>query len=364
MNSIELLKELIKIDSSTKEKGNYAIEYCSDYLKSHGIEGKIFENNGFKSYVAVLGEGDKTLVLNGHVDVVSGKENQFIPLEDEKVIVGRGSADMKGGCAAMIGAFIRLNWVKEKLSGKIMLQLVSDEEIGGKNCSGYLVENGYVGDFVICTEPTNLKISLKSKGIIRLDVESKGVSAHGSRPWEGKNAILKSIENYSVIEKLPIMNVSSKFYEKSTANLAFISGGDIYNRVPEKSVIGLDIRYVPNIDPNDIVENIVEAVDGNVIVKAVELGVNVDQNNFYVQEFSKTVLKNLGCDSIDYTAQHGGSDARFFAKLGIPAIEFGPSGDFWHGDDEYVEKESVKILEEILFEFSERFGSLLEGKAF
>ena len=355
MNSIELLKELIKIDSSTRSKGNYAIDYCSNYLKSYGIEGKILENKGFKSYVATIGEGDKTLVLNGHLDVVSGKEEQFIPIEDEIKVVGRGSADMKSGCSAMIGAFIRLSKIKNQLKNKIMLQLVSDEETGGTNCSGYLVEKGYVGDFVICTEPTNLKISLQSKGIIRLDIESSGISAHGSRPWEGRNAILKSIENYSIIENLPVMNMGSEFYKNSTANLAFINGGDIYNRVPEKSVIGLDIRYVPHIDPKIMVEAIREAVDGKVTVKAVEPGVNVDKNNLYVQALSKVVSKNLHGKDTEFTAQHGGSDARFFAKLGIPAIEFGPSGDYWHGDGEYVEKESIVVLEEILYEFSQKF---------
>lgn len=355
MESIELLKELIKIDSSTREKANGAIEYCSKYLEGHGVTGEIFDNNGFKSYVATIGEGDKTLVLNGHLDVVSGKEEQFVPVEEEGKIIGRGSADMKGGCVAMMSAFVRLMDEKDKLKSKIMLQLVSDEETGGVNCSGYLVDKGFLGDFVICTEPTNLKISLQAKGIIRLDVESSGISAHGSRPWEGKNAILKSIENYSIIEKLPIMNVGSEFYKNSTANLAFINGGDIYNRVPEKSVMGLDIRYVPSLDPQDIIDEIVKSVDGKVTVKAVEAGVNVDQNNFYVQKFNEVVMRHLKIDSPEFTAQHGGSDARFFSKLGIPAIEFGPRGDFWHGDNEYAEKESIFMLEEILFEFAKGF---------
>lgn len=353
MESVKLLKELMKIDSSTIEKANEAIDYSAEYLKNNGIKGEILINNGYKSYVATIGEGEKTLVLNGHLDVVSGKLSQFDPIEDDGKIIGRGSADMKSGCVAMMQALIKLQ--NEPLNSKIMLQLVSDEETGGNNCSRYLVEKGYIGDFVICTEPTNLKISIQSKGIIRLDIESSGVASHGSRPWEGENAILKSIDNYSRIEKLQIMNIGSEFYENSTVNLAKIKGGDIYNRVPDKSVIGLDVRYVPHIDPKEIIEDIIKTVDGNVKIKNVEPGVYVKPDNSYIKKLEQSVRKILPGESIQFAAQHGGSDARFFAEKGIPAIEFGPKGDYWHGDKEYVEIESMLQLEEILFDFAKGY---------
>ena len=54
--------------------------------------------------------------------------------------------------------------------------------------------------------------------------------------------------------------------------------------------------------------------------------------------------------------QHGGSDARFFAEKGIPAIEFGPKGNYWHGDNEYVEIESIYKLEEIIYDFAKKFS--------
>jgi succinyl-diaminopimelate desuccinylase len=319
----------------------------------HGIEGEILENDGYKSYVAVIGEGEKTLVLNGHLDVVSGKAGQFEPVELDGKIFGRGSADMKAGCAAMIHAIIAL---KDKpLTSRVMIQLVPDEETGGRWGTRFLVKNGYVGDFVICTEPTNLKISIQSKGIIRMDVESSGVAAHGSRPWEGENAIIKSIENYSKIVDLPIMKIGSEFYEGSTANLAKISGGDIYNRVPDSSVIGLDIRYVPHVDPEQIVADIRKVVDGDVTVKGIEHGVHVAADHPYVLDLIESLKRISGDEEIELTAQHGGSDARYFASLGIPAIEFGPSGDFWHGDGEYVEMDSMERLKDILIDFALNF---------
>lgn len=353
MDYLNLVKKLISIDSSNKENANKAIIFCKEYLSDNGIEGEIITNNGYMSYITSIGKGEKTLVLNGHLDVVSGKPCQFTPIDKDGKIFGRGSADMKSGCVAMMNAIIKLK--DENLKSNVMLQLVSDEEIGGENCTGYLVDKGYLGDFVICTEPTNLEVSIQSKGIIRMDIESFGVSAHGSRPWEGKNAILKGIENYNKIKNLPIMNESSNYYKNSTANLAFIKGGDIYNKVPDKSLLGLDIRYVPHIDPKDIIKDIEEVVDGNVFVNAIEPGVNCECSNEYIKKLSSSVKKILPYKKIKYVAQHGGSDGRFFATKGIPIVEFGPKGNYWHGDDEYVEKESIKQLEEILIDFARKF---------
>jgi succinyl-diaminopimelate desuccinylase len=260
---------------------------------------------------------------------------------------------MKGGCAAMMQAFIRLK--DEDPGSRVMLQLVPDEETGGRMGTRFLVEQGYIGDFVICTEPTNLQISIQTKGIILLDIISAGKAAHGSRPWEGENAILKSLENFVGITALPILNIGSDFYEKSSVNLARIHGGDIYNRVPDSCVMGLDIRYVPHLDPEEIIARIREAVDGEVQVKICEHGVNVDPADPYVQRLRESVERIMPDETVELSAQHGGADTRFFAARGIPAVEFGPRGAFWHGDGEYVEAESLKQLEDILVDFALHF---------
>ncbi len=353
MESVSLLKDLIKIDSSTREGANEAIDYCVKYLNTHGINGELIENNGYRSFVATIGSGEKTLILNGHLDVVSGHTSQFEPIEEAGKIIGRGSADMKSGCVAMIQAMIKLK--DTPLNNSIMLQLVSDEETGGVNCSNHLVEQGYLGDFVICTEPTQMKVSLQSKGIIRMDVISEGVSAHGSRPWQGVNAITKAYENYAKIEKLSILAVGTQFYEHSSLNLAFIEGGDIYNRVPDKCKIGLDIRYVPSLAPEDIIKEVESVVDGEVVVSVIEPGVNTGMDDPYVQAFSRIVERYDGGKSCEYSVQHGGSDGRFYASKGIPVIEFGPKGGCWHGDDEFVETESINQLEAILIDYMKIF---------
>jgi succinyl-diaminopimelate desuccinylase len=280
----------------------------------------------------------------------------FEPYEIEGKIFGRGSADMKAGCAAMMNTIIKLS--KESLNCKVMLQLVSDEEEGGLNGTKILVEKGYHGDFIICGEPTNLKLSIQSKGFIRLKILEYGKSAHGSRPWEGENAIKKAINTYDRIISLPFLKISSEFYDGSTVNLAKIHGGDIYNKVPDRCEIGLDIRYIPDIDSGTIIEEIESVVDGEVEIIHIGEGTSIPKDNIFLEELRKTV-----CDFTDenagYTVQHGSSDVRHFSKHGVSAIEFGPSGENWHGDGENVDIESINVYENILFDFAKKFNGIL-----
>lgn len=350
---IDFLKELVRIDSSTKQGANQAIDVAAGYLKDHGIDGTIVDCQGWKSYVAVLGQGEKTLIWNGHLDVVSGSGEQFEPFEQDGRLIGRGTADMKGGCLAMMEAFIALK--EEALSSKIMLQLVPDEEIGGIHGTKNLVEEGYLGDFVICTEPTQMKVSLQAKGILRVLLHTSGKAAHGSRPWEGENAISKAMENVKRIQALPILNEGSEFYEKSSINLAFIRGGDIYNRVPDACTLGLDIRYVPHLDASAIVSAIEEIVNGKIEIEAMEPGVCVAEESKEVQQLKDSMLIISPELSLETTAQHGASDGRFFSGRGIPAIEFGPTGAAWHGDHEYVELKSIEQLRDILIHYALHF---------
>lgn len=353
MEKALFLSELVKIDSSTPTKANECIEKCAQYLSEQGIKGEILEQNGIKSYVSIVGEGGKVLILNGHVDVVSGKNSQFEPHISGSRFYGRGAADMKGGVVAMIYAFCQLK--SEKLGCKVMLQLVADEEVGGENGTKFLVDRGYTGDFVICSEPTNLNISVNAKGILRLDIITKGFAAHGSRPWEGDNAIIKSLENFDKIERLPIINQSSKYYDRTSVNLAFIKGGDIYNRVPDETLMGLDIRFVPHIDPQDIIAAIKDAVEGEVVVKNIEPSINVAEDCTYVHVLKEITTQISKFGKVELIGQHGTSDARFFSGKGIPAIEFGPVGNGWHGDGEFVDLESIAQLEKIIISFAKKF---------
>jgi succinyl-diaminopimelate desuccinylase len=344
----ELLKELILIDSSTKEGANQAVEFCKQWLIEEKLKPNLIDNNGYKMLVCEIGEGDKTIVFNGHVDVVSGKKEQFVPVEKNGRLYARGAADMKAGVAAMMFAMKELR--NQKLGVRIQLQIVSDEEIGGMNCTGYLVENGYRGDFVISSEPTQLGIALQAKGVLRLEVEVTGKSAHGSRPWEGDNAIVKAYRAYEKMLELPFTKESSDFYESPSVNLAIIAGGEVFNKVPDRCLMSLDIRYLPGQDPDSIVQQIQSISDGQVTVSLKGIPVATERDNIFITQLKPVLEKHIDGEAVIF-GQHGAADTQYFAAHGIPAIEFGPSGANWHGDDEYVELESMEKYKDILIDY-------------
>jgi succinyl-diaminopimelate desuccinylase len=349
-----ILKDLISINSSTKEGANRAIEYCHQWLSGADLPSELIENNGYKMAVCEIGSGDQTVIFNGHVDVVSGKDEQFIPVEVRDKIYGRGSADMKAGVAAMMCAVKELH--NKPLGVKIQLQIVSDEEIGGFNCSGYLAEQGFRGDFVICSEPTQLGIALEAKGVIRLDIEIEGDPAHGSRPWEGINAIEKAFEVHQKLLKLPFAKESSEFYPYPSINLAKIKGGDVYNKVPEKCVMSYDIRYLPTQNHEDVIKQIEGITDGEVIINMFSKPLVTERDNPFILMLEPIVEKHTE-DKAVFFGQHGSADTVFFANYGIPAIEFGPSGLNWHGDKEYVLPHSIHLYEKMLIDFAMKFSN-------
>jgi succinyl-diaminopimelate desuccinylase len=348
---IVLLNELIKIDSSTKSGANQAIQFCSEWLQQHGLNVQHFNNEGYQSLICEIGTGDETIVLNGHVDVVEGIEEQFHPFIADGKMYGRGSVDMKAGVAAMMEVMAQLR--NEQLSKKLMLQLVPDEETGGRYGSKFLADQGYIGDFVICGEPTSLGVAIQSKGVLQLDFKIEGKPAHGSRPWEGKNAILKAFQIYNNILELPFATESQPpIYDKPSINLAKLSGGTVYNKVPERCEMSLDIRYLPNQSPERIYQQVHELIEDEVHIHICNDAIKTEASNKYVQKLCTAIKRNTQIENVNIFGQHGSSDGQFFTKYGSDAIEFGPVGADWHGENEMVYIDSMKEYIEVLKDFS------------
>ncbi|WP_078592886.1 M20 family metallopeptidase [Evansella clarkii] len=357
VDTISLLEEMIKIDSSTKEGANEAVEFCGNWLEKHGMPVEMLDNEGYKIAVCEIGEGDNTIVFNGHVDVVDAHPQQFNPKMENGKLYGRGSIDMKGGVASMMAAMVSL---KDKdLSCKVQLQIVPDEETGGNYGTGYLTEQGYLGDFIICGEPTDYGIAVQSLGVIHLDVVTLGVAAHGSRPFLGENAIENAYKLYEKILKLPFTEEEAPpFYGSASVNLAKISAGTARNMVPDRCTMALDIRYLPTQSPNDIIRQIEEAVvDGEVHIVQVSDPITTKEDNPYVKALGKCVTAHTDQKEPRIYGQRGSSDGKFFTKHGGAPVEFGPVGKDWHGEQEMIDLSSVEVYQKILEDFVQSCSS-------
>jgi len=346
--------DLIKIKSDTVEGANEALLFCKEWLEERGIECSIYELDSKLMLVAEIGEGEESIVWNGHIDVVPGHIEQFTPYIIEDQLFGRGAADMKAGVAAMMEAFCVLSQKQESLTRKVQLHIATDEEKGGKT-SKYIVEQGHYGDFVICGEPTNLNIGLQAKGILQWDFIVKGKPAHGSRPWEGINAIEKAMELDQKLRKCSFMQASNAYYDYPSLNLAKIEAGDRYNMVPDTCTISYSLRFVPGQDVEAITQELRELIaeypKSEIVLQGKSPAITNDDDNKYIQQL-QAVANRLREEPTVLFGQHGAADTRYYAAKGAGAIEFGPIGGDWHGDKEWVSMTSVETYKNILVSFA------------
>ena len=163
---------------------------------------------------------------------------------------------MKGALAAMMCA---VKDVAEQRARPRPLRLRPRRGVRGRlaaarpTCSS---PAGYRGDFAITGEPTDLHIGIQAKGVLAVRVAVSGVAAHGSTPWLGDNAILKAHDVFRRIETLPFSRESSDLFDRPSINLARIEGGDAFNKVPDRCTMDVDIRYLPDQDPGEILAQI------------------------------------------------------------------------------------------------------------
>jgi succinyl-diaminopimelate desuccinylase len=349
-----LTERLITYDTATPEGMHAAAAFVKGWLESNDVEVNGELHNGRPVLGATVGaQSGPTVVLHGHIDVVPGNPDQFEPRVDGDRLYGRGAYDMKGGLAAMMTATCRL---ARQDAVKVHFVCVSDEETNeeeGKRASDFVVERGYVGDFAITGEPTNLHIGVQAKGVLAMKIEVKGRSAHGSTPWLGDNAVLKAIDVFRGIETLPFTRESSDLFDRPSISLGKIEGGDAMNRVPDHCVLDVDLRYLPGQDPDEILAAI-EAIEG------AEIGwvfhrepIVVDRDNAYVQMLSDAVCKVTTLEESIAVGRDGTSDVISFIKAGIPGVEFGPKGDGHHGPEEWVSIDSLTRYRDALVEFVE-----------
>ena len=177
---------------------------------------------------------------------------------------------------------------------RVRLALVPDEETEEEfdRGSDVLVDEGYGGDFAITGEPTDMLIGVAAKGVLALRIVVSGRAAHGSTPWEGDNAITKAFSVFRAIESLPFSRQSSELFDRPSINLGRIIGGDALNKVPDTCAIDVDIRYLPEQDPEAILAQIAEIPDTEVVSTFQRPPVEVDPDSPFVRALGDAAAPN------------------------------------------------------------------------
>ena len=350
-----LCERLITYDTSTPEGIQTAAGFVKGWFEAREIDVKDGTHNGVPVMAATVGAGTgPVIVLHGHLDVVPARPEQFVPRCEGDRLYGRGAYDMKGGLAAMMCAVRDL---AEQDRVRVHFACVCDEESDTPTQRGsdYLVEKGYTGDFAITGEPTDLMIGVQAKGVLALRIQVHGKSAHGSTPWEGDNAVLKAVDVFRAIERLPFTAESSELFPRPSVSLGRIVGGDALNKVPDSCVIDVDIRYLPGQDPKTLLAQVEAIPDTDVSIIFHRDPAVVSRRNPYVRMLAESVEEGSSVDRIS-VGRDGASDAISFLEAGVPAVEFGPTGGGHHGPDEWVSIASLDRYRRALVTFVEMVG--------
>lgn len=330
------------------------LHIIEDILKAKDITIEYFERNNKPSLLAYK-KGKRperfSVLLNGHVDVVPAKPEQFQPFVKEGKLYGRGALDMKVAAYTLAEVFVEMvNTVEYPLG----LQIVTDEEIGGKDGTKYQLEQGVDADFVLAGEFTNLDINIASKGICWVKATARGTAAHSAYLWNGENALHNL--RYFVDELMKTYPVPDKEVWQTTVNLAKISTPHATtNRVPDAAEAIFDIRYTPedkNFRSKQAAEAFLASLSSKVEVEVpfFESCHAVDKNNAYVRQLAHAVKQTTRKQPRLYK-KNGASDIRYYSEKGRAAVTFGLAGEELHGDEEYVKVASIKQYKCILKDF-------------
>jgi acetylornithine deacetylase len=193
--------------------------------------------------------GEPLVTLSTHMDTVP----PFFPSrEDANFIWGRGSADAKGIIASMIGAAEGLLQSGARNFG--LLFVVGEE----RNSAGAYAaaENPRGSRFLINGEPTENKLALATKGIIRFEIEARGKLAHSAYPELGESAIEKLLDALQDVRKMRLPQ--DPLLGRSTVNIGVISGGRAPNVIPDAALAEIAVRLVG--DPTPVRESMIRAV--------------------------------------------------------------------------------------------------------
>jgi succinyl-diaminopimelate desuccinylase len=355
--------ELLAVPSTAQrpEQLRRAVEFVVDFV-GPGYAVERFESNGKPSallYADAYRGATRPkcrVILNGHLDVVPGEPEQFQPRRDGDRLYARGAQDMKVSALVLAQVFREL---ATGLPYPVALQLVADEEVGGRDGTLYQLQQGVTGTFVIVGEHSGLNIVADSKGLLHATLRAHGRGGHGAYPWLGDNALINLVT--TVTRLLARYPVATEEVWRTTVNLARMDTPNrAFNQIPAQAEAWLDLRF-PAEDPDlngrtlpEITEYLHTFCEPDVTVTVDHLDPphHTDHDRLEVGELRRAA-RNQGYPA-DFLYKHGAGDGNFYSGRGIAAVAFGVGGAGQHGPDEYVEIPTIMPYYRALREFLER----------
>ena len=364
----KLLKNLIRADSTVPKGELAAANVILEELRKAGLDCRIDKWDKTRAnLIAQTGpKNRKTILFACHLDVVGPGEEKwryppFSAVEKNGRIYGRGAADMKGAIAAAVVAVCQVIKSGAKLKGRIIFSALAGEETdscGADKFTAHLKVPKNTG--VIVTEPTDFQVVTAHRGLLWLQITTKGKAAHGSTPQLGINAINSMRLLLNELDGYKIKSKPHRLLGQCSMSINTIAGGRTINVVPDQCSVTIDIRTLPKQNHWDIVGDLQKIfakikrknsqfqAEISVIrsVKAMETDSKCD----FVKEFCSAVGANE-TKAVGFT-----TDGPYFAALGLPVVMFGPGKlHLCHKPNEYIDiadlQKAVEYYKKIVLGF-------------
>lgn len=370
-----LLRELVAINSvnptlvaDAPGEGEIA-RAIADTMRRAGLDVELKDAAPGRPNVVGVLEGKRpgrALMLCGHTDTVgvAGMEQPFTPVERGGRLYGRGAQDMKAGVAAMIDAARSLAKSGGLPAGRLVIAAVVDEEHSSIGADALVA--GWRADAAVVTEPTDLAIAIGHKGFAWVDVEVLGRAAHGSRPSDGQDAILRLGRVLARLEGLDrALQARTPHPLVGTGSLhaSIIAGGRELSSYPDRATLQLERRLTPAEREGDAlveVQQILDALAGedrtfraSARLMFSRPAYELDRDHELPRRVGTALAKAGGTPVI--VGASFWADSAVLGRAGIPSVLFGPGGAGLHSTEEYVNVGEVITCRDALAELARTF---------
>jgi putative selenium metabolism hydrolase len=343
---IEFTQNLIRIKSLSGQEGE-VIKFIEKKMLGLGYDEVTIDSMG--NLVGKIGNGEKLIMFDSHVDTVEVKDEEKwnIPPFNGDIIDGRlhgrGSADMKSGAAASIFAGVVAKQLGYTAGKTIYVSCtVFEEDCDGENLKHLFKELNLKPDYIVICEPSNNIITLGHKGKAQISIKTQGVSAHGSAPEKGVNAIYEMAE---IIQRVDRTNLElmKKGELRGTLVMSKISSlSASLNAVPTECEVYLDRRMIPGETEEDIKQEMEQLIKGKnatwevgTLRRRSWTGMEIKYEPFHLawkidvsHELSKACIaayqESFGKEPNEYDFWDFSTNAVTPVNMGISTIGFGP----------------------------------------
>ncbi len=365
MTATDLTRELVRFDTINPPGQERAcVAYLASQLRDAGFDVAFHDlAEDRTNLVARLPGGERRapLCFSGHVDTVPlgnapwSHDPHGGEIADGK-LWGRGSSDMKSGVAAFVTASLRIARRVRSDAGLVLVITAGEERgcEGAFHLLGLGSALGQAGAFVVA-EPTSNRPVVGHKGALWLEARTRGVTAHGSMPEQGVNAVYRAARAVCELAEVRFGVEAHPLLGAPTLNVGRIQGGLNINSVPDECVIGIDIRTVPGQAHREIRDNLAARLGDDVELRSIVdvEGIWTDPEHPWIQEVLGTVADVTGARS-----QPGGvpyfTDGSALARAypDAPGLVLGPGeAELAHQTDEFCRvdriEEAVEIYERL-----------------